>query len=192
MLLIIQYFIKIWLEYSINFDAPSQDFIQLLSDITKNNYFHNDIVLCTALNMIYFMAAEIKSVCFCNILLFRCVVTSVQHADNNMYISMCSLSICIYIIFFTYISIQQMESRLHIYWRERAWKMSRVWCHTNPVNIEQPTKCETNNQEWELPYLVPPKCALQRQVHKAPTCIILWTDGENVQHFKALNRDVVF
>lgn len=93
--IIIQWIIQIWLEYSVNFNTPSQDFLQLLSDITKNNYIHNDIVLCTALNMIRFMAAEIKSVCFCNILLFRCVVTSVQHADN-MYISMCSLSICIY------------------------------------------------------------------------------------------------
>lgn len=74
----------------------------LLSGITKNNYIHNDIVLYTALNMIRFMAAEIKCVCFCSILLFRCVVTGVQHADNNMYISMCSLSICIYNIFYIY------------------------------------------------------------------------------------------
>ena len=119
-----------------------------------------------------FMAAEIKSACFCNILQFChvviCVTTCTVHSmcshsvyPSNIIVIVVVIKIIIIIILRIYPTNKWRAGCIN--WRKTGWKMSRVWCHTNPVNIGQSTKCETNNKNWKLPHLVSPKCALQRQ-----------------------------
>jgi len=52
------------------------------------------------------------------------------------------------------------------------WAVNQMW--NKQQKLETPTSCLTK------------MCFTKTEVHKAPTCIIIWTDGKNVQHFKAL------
>lgn len=110
---------------------------------------------------------------------------------TNKYISICSLSICIYNIFYIYFHPTNGEQTPHRL-KRRAWKMSQIWCYTNPVNVGQPTKRETNNENWELPCLVPPKRAIQRQrFTKHQHASFCEQTGKMYNILRPWNRDVV-